>query len=188
MNAVNVGLFIVALPILLVLAWFYLALVWAGIQTVGDWLGDARDRLGLRGVAPSSPRPWVEDFYGEHHKDERNKYADVILVHGGTCMEHLCIMPTRRIEGGILASRPRSCVRKPLRLPRSCTPGVQPRRGATPGRDLGRRPRSEHGTLDFKCRVARRSVGRARGVRRGVPERPTLRGSMGDATGSLRRA
>ena len=46
------------------------------------------------------PFVWVDDFYGEHHQLERAKYVDGIRADGGSCMERICVMPTRQIEPG----------------------------------------------------------------------------------------
>jgi hypothetical protein len=60
------------------------------------WLGDGRPPKKTR---RGSWRPQV-DRYGEEHIAERAKYADTIRLHGGVCMERVCVMPCRRIAAG----------------------------------------------------------------------------------------
>lgn len=63
-----------------------------------------RDLVGwLRAGRPAKEArwrgPWV-DRYGDEHAAERAKYVDTIRLHGGDCMERICVMPSRQIAPG----------------------------------------------------------------------------------------
>jgi hypothetical protein len=60
------------------------------------WLGDGRPPKKVR-RGPWQPRV---DRYGDEHVAERAKYAETIRLHGGVCMERICVMPSRRIAPG----------------------------------------------------------------------------------------
>ncbi|MFC5179426.1 hypothetical protein [Nocardioides taihuensis] len=62
-----------------------------------DGADDARRR-------PKPHRGTIEDRtgdrYGEAHKKLRAAWKDIIRLHGAECLEHDCLMPSRRIEAG----------------------------------------------------------------------------------------
>ena len=68
------------------------------IWDVFDWVRNPGSRR--RRSQKKAAREWVDDWYDDRHREERKKYAETIALHGGQCMEHACVMPSRRIEPG----------------------------------------------------------------------------------------
>lgn len=59
-----------------------------------------RHAAQLRLSEESEQRTRREARYGERHQELRRHWAEIIVVHGGTCSERICVMPSRRIMRG----------------------------------------------------------------------------------------
>ena len=69
-----------------------------GPGTITHYLKERRNGPTYRRSGPREPFvPWV-DRYGEEHQALRAQIAEKIRQRGGTCMERICVMPSRRIE------------------------------------------------------------------------------------------